>query len=109
MMLLLSSKYKTIEGKGKFYLVEGKGKYYLVEHKGPTSQNTTENLKDAMASYPNGEARKWGRREPYKGKRRRKGKDHKETGWLDEIRKGKDYKGGGLQGGRITKGKDYEG
>ena len=82
MMLLLTSKFTPNEGKGKYYLIEGRG---------PISQNTTENLKDAIASFPNGKARKWGRGEPYKGKRRRKGKNYKDSGLLDEIMNRKGY------------------
>ena len=100
MMVILISKYEPIEGNGKYHLVEGSGKYYLAN-----SQNVREDLKSAIASYQ--KARKWRRREPYKGKgtkkgkRRRKGKDYEETG----IVKGKDYEEEGL---RRRKGKDYQ-
>ena len=106
MTVLLISKYEPIEGKGKYHLVEGRGKHYLAKVEESSSQNVTEDLKDASASYP--KAREWRLGDPYKGKstkkgaRRRKGK---ETGWLDEIRKGKDYKGEGL---RRQNGKDYQ-
>ena len=88
MMLLLLND-KLIDGRGKYYLAKGSsGKYYLA--KGSFPQNITEDLKDGIASYHNGKARKGGRGEPYKGKsrkkgkRRRKGKDYQE-GWLDKC------------------------
>ena len=85
MMLLLILNEKPIEGKGKYYLA-------TVGEKGLSSQNITEELKDAIASYHNGKGRKGRRGEPHKGKatkkgrRRRKGKDYQdETGWLDKC------------------------
>ena len=76
------SKYEPIEGGGKHYLAEGGGKHYLAKVEESGSQNVTEDLKDAIASYTIGKSRKGRRGDPYKGKATKKGK---------RRRKGKDY------------------